>query len=453
MGGFNSFTIGASGLRSFNYYQEVIGSNISNLSNPAYKRREVILEPLHGNDQVYMGAKFAGAKRIVDYFLEKSVRSSISDFEKNNYLNNILPEIEDKISVLNENSIYSYLNLFWQALNDLSQNPSNISLRNILLNRATSLADKINSSINDYELLSQKIIQDARKSVDYINQKLKDIAILNKSIKDIETSGNEANSLKDKRDYIVEEISKYIDVDVYENIEGYVLDINGITLVYGDKNFDIEFEYTINPQKNIIYSIPSFGKDIKISNGILQGYQIAIKEVEEINLKIKSFLDFLTDSSNSSFNSIHRNGYNLDGLSSGLDFFVKNSKGEIKINESILLDPSSFAASKTPYEGDGDNCISMADFLKSGVIEGKNCFDYFSELSSDLGFKVNNAKNNLKISESIKVSAMNRRDSISGVSVDEEMMKLLEIQKYYSVMAKYINISNSMIEDLINIIR
>ena len=136
-----------------------------------------------------------------------------------------------------------------------------------------------------------------------------------------------------------------------------------------------------------------------------------------------------------------------------IDFFVFDSVGNIKVNDLLLENPDMIAASKTPNESNADNIFEFTNFLKSAAIDGVSYFDYISNLSSELGFKTQNANNELNNSKDIKLLSENRRDRVSGVSEDEEMIKLLEIQKSYSTMAKFVSIANDMLDDLLNILR
>ncbi|MCX7647779.1 MAG: hypothetical protein N2Z60_04120, partial [Elusimicrobiales bacterium] len=106
-----------------------------------------------------------------------------------------------------------------------------------------------------------------------------------------------------------------------------------------------------------------------------------------------------------------------------------------------------------PYSLDGGNVSDMADALKSPKIEGKSYFEFLSEISSLIGFKSQNYKYDTDTSLEVKNQALNRRDSVSGISVDEEMVKLMEMQKAYSTMAKYMISVNEALDELINIIR
>ncbi len=453
MGNFSSLNIGMTALRAFKSYQDIIGNNIANVSNKNYKRRDGVLEPLRVSDSVYGGVDLVRIKRTVDYFAERDVRNSVSDYEKNNYMYHIFSKLEGKINVLDDSSVYSALSSFWEALDELSKTPSDITLKNSCVSKGKNLCVSIKNVIDNNLRTEQDIFNTAQNDIKLINNKLKQIADLNQKIIETETIGLESNSLRDARDGILEELSEYFDFDMIEDKNGYRISVNGISVVNGKEFYEIKAEISGGAYKKIDYSIPKYNQNISFSLGKLSAYADSIKEIGDINSSFDKIIKSLVSTEPESINYIHRNGYDSNGNLSGKDFFVLNSKGELDINPDIVSDPSLFAASKQPYSLDGGNVSDMADALKSPKIEGKSYFEFLSEISSLIGFKSQNYKYDTDTSLEVKNQALNRRDSVSGISVDEEMVKLMEMQKAYSTMAKYMISVNEALDELINIIR
>lgn len=454
MSNFTSLHIGLTALKTLKQYQDIIGNNITNVSNENYKRREAVIEPIKGADNLYGGVRLSSIKRVVDYFVEREVRQSISDYEKNKTLSSIISELEENLNILNEGSLLNKLTDFWQSLQEVSKNPHDITIRREVISKAKDFAQKINSILNKNYIIEENIFKNSKIDTDYINTKLKEISELNSQIKSTTLSGNDANSLKDIRDTIIDEISKYLNIDIVDENDGYRVILNGITLVKGNTYFSLEAKtYEENGTKKIDFFAKDYGIKIDIESGKLSAYKQAINDVEEINLKIKDMINFLTSNSTGSFNHIHRNGYDLYGNISNKDFFVIDSLGNIDVNPLIEKEPQLFAVSKTPFISDGTNASELASFLKAQSFNNSSIFSFISEISSQTGYISQQYHNSLDISLNIKNSLLNKRDMISGVSIDEEMIKLTEIQKYYSVAARYIAISNEMIDDMINILK
>lgn len=454
MSNFTSLHIGLTALKTLKQCQDIVGNNITNVSNENYKRREALIEPIRGADNIYGGVRLSTVKRIFDSFVEREVRYSIAEYEKNKALSFIISELEENLNVLNEGSLLYKLTEFWQSLEELSKNPQDITLRREIISKAKDFINVINSTLNKNYLIEENIFKNTRIDTEYINTKLKEISQLNYQIKSISLSGNDANSLKDIRDGIVDELSKYINIEIVDEDEGYRVMLNGITLVKGDIYFSIDSKtYEDKGRKKIDFYVKDFGIKINVSSGKLSAYKQALEDIEEVNLKVKNIINFLTGNSIGSFNFIHRNGYNLYGSISNKDFFIIDSSGKIDINPLIEKEPQLVAASKTPFISDGTNALELASFLKSQNLNGTSIFNYITEISSQVGYLSQQYHNSLDISLNIKNSLLNKREMISGVSLDEEIIKLIEIQKYYSIAAKYISISNDIIDEMIKILR
>ncbi|MCX7647778.1 MAG: flagellar basal body protein, partial [Elusimicrobiales bacterium] len=348
MGNFSSLNIGMTALRAFKSYQDIIGNNIANVSNKNYKRRDGVLEPLRVSDSVYGGVDLVRIKRTVDYFAERDVRNSVSDYEKNNYMYHIFSKLEGKINVLDESSVYSALSSFWEALDELSKTPSDITLKNSCVSKGRNLCVSIKNVIDNNLRTEQDIFNTAQNDIKLINNKLKQIADLNQKIIETETIGLESNSLRDARDGILEELSEYFDFDMIEDKNGYRISVNGISVVNGKDFYEIKAEISGGAYKKIDYSIPKYNQNISFSLGKLSAYADSIKEIGDINSSFDKIIKSLVSTEPESINYIHRNGYDSNGGLCGKDFFVLNSKGELDINPDIVSDPSLFAASKQP---------------------------------------------------------------------------------------------------------
>jgi flagellar hook-associated protein 1 len=137
----------------------------------------------------------------------------------------------------------------------------------------------------------------------------------------------------------------------------------------------------------------------------------------------------------------------------GLNTFFDGSDGSnISINEVITNDISKIAASTTGVAGDGDNALELASMRNTKLFQNSTSTftDYYSVLVSTAGSDSSVAKTGLKASESSLEVARNMRDSVSGVSTDEELSNLLMYQRSYDASAKFISVINEMIDVLIN---
>jgi flagellar hook-associated protein 1 FlgK len=172
----------------------------------------------------------------------------------------------------------------------------------------------------------------------------------------------------------------------------------------------------------------------------------------------KDSLDSLAQKIIEEVNTIHAAGQGLDG-STGNAFFSGNSASTIQVNPDIIADVNKIAAasgsvSSELIKGDNTQAIAIAGLQNKLSMDGNSTtFDtYFNTLVSQAGGDVQNASQNLEI-HALTVSEMdNYRESISGVSLDEEMVNLVKFQQGYSAAAKLVDTVKQMMDTVINMV-
>jgi flagellar hook-associated protein 1 FlgK len=191
----------------------------------------------------------------------------------------------------------------------------------------------------------------------------------------------------------------------------------------------------------------------RLADGKLKGW-VDVRDVE-----ISSYLsrlDLLAQGIMDEVNNLHQSGYGLDG-STGNNFFTGASTAAgIQINPAIVsnLDVVAAASSSTWVPGDNGNAIAIANLQHSLTMDGNALTydDYFHSLVSEVGGKVQNTNAYYHHQSEMVAQLENRRESISGVSLDEEMMNLVKFQHAYDAAAKLIATADEMMQTVLNMI-
>jgi len=115
-------------------------------------------------------------------------------------------------------------------------------------------------------------------------------------------------------------------------------------------------------------------------------------------------------------------------------------------------------AAGTTTNGDGANALLMADLQNtlsfnsvtwSGSGSGSYTFDeYYNAVVSTIGIESFSAQATLRQQEGIMLQLNSRRESISGVSIDEEMIKMIKFQQAYNASARMISVVDEMLDAL-----
>jgi flagellar hook-associated protein 1 FlgK len=182
-------------------------------------------------------------------------------------------------------------------------------------------------------------------------------------------------------------------------------------------------------------------------------------------------LNQLTSTVAGAVNSLHETGYGLDGTT-GLQFFTTSdgssniTASNIEVNPTLVNNPQEIAAasalatgSTTPAPGDGSNALGIfnlsAQNLDFPTASGTGTIsdtadNFYGSMISDLGVASSQASNDVTNQNALVTSLNNSRQSVSGVSLDEEMTNMVQEQSAYEAAAKLVNVIADMMQTVIN---
>jgi flagellar hook-associated protein 1 FlgK len=157
----------------------------------------------------------------------------------------------------------------------------------------------------------------------------------------------------------------------------------------------------------------------------------------------------------SQVNTVHSGGYSLTG-STGADFFTGTGAADIAVNANLAVDPRLIQAAGTP-NAPGDNSVALAlAQLKeqaNGSLNGQTFVEYYSSVVGGFGQALSGANTQVSNHETVSSALLKQRDSISGVSIDEEMTNLITYQKAYQASAKIVTTVDEMLDTIIGMKR
>lgn len=329
----------------------IIQNNITNAENPDYSRQTVTLQevpPLWlpgistmstSSGQVGQGSVVALIDRIKDMFLDGKINNETSFASYFNTLENYIKQLEGIIQEPVGVSLDRLLRDFFNAFNSLSLDPSSIEKKILVQQKAESLISRFHELFNATKDMQKEINSNLELQVGSLNNLLKDLANLNSQIKKIEATGQKANDLKDRRDKIVNEISKFIPV-TFKETDSFYLYYNGKILVQNDiyHGFDL-----VRNGNEGMYDLYFQNEKVVANSGSLMGL---ITSRDKVFGGFLEKLNQLALSTMESVNALHQQGMNSKG-ESGILFFkeipltiYKNGeydKNQDGINDSITI--------------------------------------------------------------------------------------------------------------------
>ena len=394
--------------------------NISNINTPGYSRQRVnqsASSPYSmpgknsnfGAGQIGTGAQIDDVTRIRNSFYDYQYRSESHQYGNTSVKYEYFKNIEGIFNEPSDTAISSSLNSFFNSWSELSKDPQSSGVKSVVIENGKYLSNSINSAFKRLESLEEGLDKQSEYIMDEVNSMLSQLDKLEKNIKIIQGSGKSPNDFLDKRDQLLDNLS-------------FKLNIND-----KDVKATLKKAYDANG-KVTLDDLTKSG--VKIS-GELEG---ALSMKEEIN-KYKDGLKQLANTITSNVNK-----------AAGQEIFKAKDGELISINPEMLQEPEKINVT-------ADISLKVYELKSEKVnINGKDMTinTFYNSMIQDLGQSsaavIRDESNQSKLLENIDSS----RSSVSGVSLDEEMISLVQLQHTYSANAKVMSTIDSLLDVVVN---
>ncbi|MFF2889979.1 flagellar hook-associated protein FlgK [Paenibacillus sp. NPDC057967] len=478
-----------------------IGHNISNANTPGYSRQRVNLvasRPIEAPGfmrsnipgQLGTGVEFVSITRIREQFLDDQFRNGNSTYGSWNVQSSTLNKLETIFNEPSDSGLRTVMDNFWKAWTDLSKNPEDITGRKIVRENALALVDSFNTTSKHLTDLQSDLTSSINTKVSQVNSIAQSIASLNYEIKRLEGHGDNPNDLRDQRDYLVDQLSAIANVTVVQTNNGYDISLGGLALVEGQTPnevtaADIEAQFnagrlTGGELAGMILSRDKYVADYKeqldaLADTLVNG-EITItipagsmyegnKLADDLPLTVKGI------------NGLHKLGYlftNPPELAGDI-FESANGVGtpitaaSIKLSQAIMDDPMKIATSMRVETSNGvaetvkgnnvlanlmsglkDTEFSFSPTSSGNGISNGTIDSYYQSVIGQLGVQSQEAQRQLKNQYDIVNQVESSRQSVSGVSLDEEMSELIKYQHAYAAAARFMTSIDETLDKVIN---
>jgi flagellar hook-associated protein 1 FlgK len=473
LGLFGTLSLGAQALQTQNQGIEVAGQNIANANNPAYARQRLNVQ----STSQYSGAlgmqgtgiTSVGIQQLRDSLLDSQISGEQSVTGSLNSQQTALQNAEAALgtqlnqltsgsvgssatgSVGDTHSISAGLSDLFGSFQALSNDPTSVSARGDVIAKATAVAGQFNQVQSQLNNVNQQLNQSVSDDTQSANNLLSDIAGLNDKIISAEAANpGSANDLRDLRQQKIEAVSQLVKVDSTQDANGAVdLSVGGVAMVTGGKLSDTLQTFDSGGGKLLVRDANG-GATLTINGGSIHGM---IDARDGAIAKLQTNVNSLAASLITEVNKVHATGYNLSGAT-GNNFFSGTGAGDIQVNAAIAANPSLIQASGDPAAvGNNATALKLGQLGAVQVASlGNQTFGgQFSGTVADLGNALSTV--NAQIGDQGVVSQMlqTQRDSVSGVSLDEEMTNLTKYQKAYQASARLINTVDQMLDTMLSL--
>lgn len=460
---------------------DVTGQNIVNINTDGYTRQRV--------DQVSMttsgvanrfanpvsnlagqGVMITGVGQIRNSYLDNRFREELANTSYFEKAQTIIDGIESALDEVSAVGLGAVLNQFVLDLQEFSKNPREVTNANIVMSSAKNVTQMIRQFDNQLTQLASQQAFDLEVDITTVNTTLQKIAALNKQIADEQVhnmSGNMTygvNELQDQRNLLLDDLSAFGNIRVIEEGDGSVtVSMNEKIIVSGSTHDKISLLPSQNDH-SLLVTWESTGKNVILGSGslkanidLINGTGGETKGVQYYKNQLDVFARAFASNLNNAFVAITdpptnpaKDGPKMTLINDG-DYVMANN---IAIN-SKWLENSGMIINDAGRNGDTDttNILRLINQLGSkqtiGTFEG-SLNDFVDFYNSTIGQDRNYYQNRFEASLSVANDLNNRRDSVSGVVLDEEGANLMMYEKAYQAASRLMTALDEALDILIN---
>jgi flagellar hook-associated protein 1 len=412
---------------------DITSHNISNANTVGYSRQEALLSPslAHkleagalldgGAAEIGTGVDVIQYRRIRDQFLDIQYRAQNTNLGEQAHVAKSLDQAELAFAEPGENGLAHRLSKLWSAFSNLESAPENPGTRQALVEHARSLTAAFAQVDRQLATVAQQAADEYASliaSTGDVQAIADEIAKLNANIAASIATGAQPNDLMDRRDVLLDNLAELGQVSVTELANG------GIQVRFGDAATELVDDTTVTWPQALTAPGGKLGAlmDISSPTGSIRQYR------DDLNAAARALADTV--------NAIHNGG-------SGVDFFTY-VPGSEAATLTVAVSAAAVRASSTGDPGANDIAVQLAD-LRGGTAD-----QTYTSLVSRIGNDVREAKRQEASASVLRDAVQDRRESTSGVSLDEEMSNLLRFQRAYQAAARTLNTMDEAIDTLIN---
>lgn len=322
--------------------------NISNVNTPGYSRQQVELATEGG---MYTGAGFFGRgvriatiTRSTNEFLIKEANVNTAASASDQTRLGKLEQLE-KILPTGQNGLGYAATQFLNTFVDVSNQPQDMSARQVTLSRAQEWANRVNTAAKQLDQQQAGVIMDMQTSVSQVNSLTQKIAGLNQQIAVYNGSGHTANDLLDQRDNLIKDLNKLVQVNTVEADDGSlsVFMGGGQVLVLSNTAQTLQVERdALDATKGRVALVTNGTSRVldsgQITGGALQG--LLRYQDEDLTGTRAELNNFVAEFANK-VNEIHSYGQTPDGAYGDPIFSNTDSPSTLRVN---LSNPKDLAA-------------------------------------------------------------------------------------------------------------
>jgi flagellar hook-associated protein 1 FlgK len=410
----------------------VASNNIANAENKDFTRQRLITAP-SGSDLMGIGrgVDIVGVEAVRDALIETRLKQEISARSGYDRLTNGLRNVEFLFNDTENTGLLQSVTDFFNSFHQLSLDPASPNFRQEVKVKAQALIDTLHARHRDLRVIQTTADKSISAHVDQVNVLSRQIADLSAEIQRQEVD-HPVHDLRDRRTTLVKQLSEIVEVNELESSTDYQLSTKDNHLLVMNGTTVQLTTADVNPA---------------IGNGLLKA------EVDVRDRYVPKYLETLDQFAyelTTQVNSIHSAAYSLDGQT-GINFFeplgaAPNSARLIELSADVAGDHRKIAASRLSSGNDNNAAVDLGNLLHRPVFSGGTITEQYRSIVFTIANDVATADSSFREHDALTTQLQNRRQSVSGVSIDEETVQILQFQRSYEASARLIRVVDELLQ-------
>jgi flagellar hook-associated protein 1 len=487
---FTGLQTALSGLEAAQAELDTTGQNISNESTPGYSRQEVVTQasasltlpavsaPTGTGAQLGTGTTITDITRVRDQYLDAQYRTQNSAYNDSSTTYNILNQVQTALGDSDSTGLSTALNNFLTSWSALGTDPSSPAAQQAVVSSGQTVVDTFNQLSSQLSTLEQQVYSSPGSTVPgqwnslvaYVGDGTSQadgpvandaaqIASLNTQISQSEAGGQTPNNLLDQRDELIDDLSQYGNVNVVDNTGGTV------TVYFGAQGTATPptIPALVGPGVSDPSNNPQIPAGVDFTDNLTDANAGA-----GAGGQLGALASLYDASSNTG--TLATYGSMLDNIASDLvtavngatqsgnpaaSFFVPagTTASSIAVNTASASNPAGFTIGSTPppfTSAEANAVAGLADGSTEATLNLPNASEDYDSFDTLIGTNVQSANSDQTTQQSLLTAIGNQRESVSGVSLDEEMTNLITYQQAYQASARMMTAIDDTLQTLIS---
>ena len=469
---FASLESASGALRAFQTSVDVSQNNVTNASTPGFARQDPVLisQPFELNSGLIGGIRAGTPQDTRNEFAEAAVRQQTSLLGNFSQIQTTLQSIEGVFDVSGNGGIPKALNDLYQAFSGWSSQPDDANQRAVVINTAGQVVSEFQQAAKQLTTAQSFSERNIQLTLDQINQAA--VAVRDFNVARAQESGPDPGASANLH-ATLENLSKLVNIQVLNQADGSATVLLGgqTPLVIGSQVDPLSLSFT-SPAGSPFPGAPpvavikdSLGNDVtsQISSGGLNGL-LSVRngtlptligsptQAGDLNTLAKSFADTV--------NATLAAGSTTLGPppTPGPPLFVYGAGSNIAASLAVspTITPGQLAAVDPgpPLVSNG-TALKLANLESNPAnqINGLSFSQFFSSLASRVGGQISDATSGVQVQTGVVAHVHDLRNQVSGVSLDEEAVRIVELQRSYQAASKIVTVVDELTQTLLGLVQ